>query len=141
PHMALVLSSIVVFASLVPLIFLWSRLKQEPKEAFLWAMSATIILALVLSAHTHIYDDTLLLVPAALTLPLLFDAEENSVCACLWRIIFLSFPWLSWGLLFSCNHFDSIKRTPFALLNIVLSICALNCLLKLGRAKVQQEQS
>jgi hypothetical protein len=133
-HAALLASSILMFASLFPLVLLWFHSKTDStKSSFVWASSITVCTALLVSAHTHIYDDLLLLVPAALSLPLLFvnrttelteTKKTSAALEKLWSLLILSFPYLSWMLLIICNSFDAVRRTPFAFLNLVLLLCA-----------------
>lgn len=136
-HAALLSSSILMFAGLLPLTMLWWQEKRlESRQSFAWASAITICAALLLSAHTHIYDDLLLLIAAAATLPMIhhlnsIDGDLSSgtthgVAAKLWSAALLSFPFLSWMLLVTCNNVDALRRTPFAFLNLMLLMCALH---------------
>jgi hypothetical protein len=149
-HAALLSSTLIVFAGIIPIFLLWRQQRRfDSRETAAWAMSVTIILALLLSAHTHIYDDILLVIPAALTLPLLWrgstvrgesgtaDCSPGSgrkdystvygIAAAVWQIMLLSFPVLSWVLFIVCNEFNVIKRTPFTFVNLLLTICGTAC--------------
>ena len=165
-HNALLANTVILFLGLIPLFLLWKhQARNDFKESSAWAMTITIILALFLSAHTHIYDDVLLLLPAALTLPLLWrvpatiesrtaggamadlsDGDlsggciKSSVAAWLMQALLLTFPLLSWLALIACNNYDMVKRTPFALINLALAVCSIVCYRQCARqVKKKQE--
>ena len=126
-HQALVISSLLMFAGLIPLFIFWFKTsRNEAAENSAWALSITICAALLLSAHTHIYDDVLLLVVAALTLPFFWKSiEYKGAAGTVWQTILYAFPAASWVIFIVCGNVELIKRTPFALINLILVIAGL----------------
>jgi hypothetical protein len=132
-HQALLASSASMLLAAIPLSILWwdqNRTKNEVLAS--WAVAITVCSALLFSAHTHIYDDVLLLVAAACTVPRLWSAAENEAVsnqvirlpAILWQTILISFPISSWIVYVACSNFHQILRTPFAAINMLLLLCS-----------------
>jgi hypothetical protein len=92
-------------------------------ELRLWALAMTMVAAVTLSPHSHVFDCVLLAIPAALTLPTLslVDAlriEKQSLRW--WSVTFIVFPILSWIL----NYSMPLLTSPifFFIINVILMI-------------------
>jgi hypothetical protein len=71
-------------------VILWINAREE--TSMRWAMALTIMLMLLLSPHTYLYDWTLLLVSGMVLLPI--NGKTRSVA--LWKGLIISYPLLSW---------------------------------------------
>jgi hypothetical protein len=136
---------ISTFASLfgiAAILFIWfverrfhSRLSAEPGEGEsgshsqnveLWAISLTVVCALLFGPHAQMSDCTLLIVPAALTLhtlDLFKVLRMPDMALKLWHLIWLVSPALSIGLYIWWSVFNqwmSMRLDPFLLYNLAL---------------------
>lgn len=136
-HQALIASSAIMFLGTIPMLWLWYvQSKINSKATISWAFAVTVCASLLLSAHTHIYDDVLLVIAAATTLPLIWQNKNTletesskgiTICGIarnIWTFALLLFPIASWVIYIFCNNTDQVKRTPFAFLNLILLLGA-----------------
>lgn len=144
PRLALVTSTVLMLPALAAIFALWTiSCRRKSQAVDNWVVALTVLLCLIFSPHIHIYDDTLLLLPAVLTLtgPGKNDtgdgASSPAVPMLAWRCILISFPLLSWMLL-ACDSASAIRRIPFLVLNVLLLICGTLCLRRLLKAKPAQ---
>jgi hypothetical protein len=126
-HDSLSLSSTLMILSLVPVGIFWRLVNGKIATASLelkcWALAMTLVVALTLSPHSHVFDCVLLAFPAVLTLPTLslVDAlkiKERSLRC--WSVIFIVYPILSWILDYSMPLMTSPMF--FFLINLILLI-------------------
>lgn len=79
--------------------FIWHRCLKKQTISAAWAMAVSLVLLLVASPHTHVYDLILLALPAALTLPTWRAGEILALAPPslkLWCLTLLLYPLLSW---------------------------------------------
>lgn len=152
---ALSTSTALMFLSLIPLFLFWKDKGIDGSKARLaWAISVTVCSSLVFSAHTHIYDELLLALPAALTISLAKPAkcsgsgESSKDCplrsypaARIWKYLLVFLPFFSWFLFIFCNYMHTLKRTPFAALNLILLLCSLLCYYQQKKHEEQRGQN
>lgn len=144
PRLALVASTVLMLPALAAIVALWNvSCRQKNPEVDDWVVALTVLLCLIFSPHIHIYDDTLLLLPAVLTLtgPRAGDTRDGASSPAVpflaWKGILILFPLLSWVLLV-LDSSSSIRRIPFLILNVLLFFCGTLCLRSLVKAKSAQ---
>ena len=100
-HIATPICLLAMFAALIFLSWLWLKTERNKSEQATWAMSVTMLIAMIVSPHTHIYDCLYLVLPAVLTL------RSSSLTATFfskppalrtWSYMMLFYPALSWCL-------------------------------------------
>ena len=116
--------------------WLWHSANNKGEQQARFAMSLTIVTALLASSHTHVYDLMLLAIPAVLTLktsqtaqgdtlntqpehPARTPAKAAPACFALWSIILVGYPFISWLIVLLPGPFE-LHRYPFTVLNILL---------------------
>ncbi len=141
PRLALVSSTVLMLPALAAIYCLWKvSLKAKDQEVDNWVVALTVLLCLIFSPHIHIYDDTLLLLPAALTLVKIEPAGTSDGAIArtapylLWKGILIIFPLLSWVLL-TLDSSSAIRRIPFLVVNLLLLASGTLCLRTLVKAK------
>ncbi|QQR59622.1 MAG: DUF2029 domain-containing protein [Candidatus Melainabacteria bacterium] len=110
-HDSLTYTSSLMFLSLIPMFFVWTKYQTEEKNLqFLWAL--TICTAVLLSPHCHVFDFLLLSMAAILTLKQLSILKLSSELTPyrIWCAIFLLFPLASWIANYALGH----KLAPIA---------------------------
>lgn len=96
--LSLTVSSAILLISLLFLLKIWSMAARGPQQSNYWAIALTIVIMLLCSPHSHIYDGVFLAIPAALTLPTLDlrkAAKLPSIAFRIWCLLFLAFPLFS----------------------------------------------
>lgn len=104
-----------------------SRAKNGCAAYFRWAFAVSVILLLVASPHSGLYDCVLLSIPAALTLPSLdpFSAwKEKDKLLKWWSLTLLLYPLAGCFLFFwwDSGHWGESTFNPLALANIFLLV-------------------
>jgi len=106
PEPALRLSMAIMIVGWIGAFLLWRQAlrwqangRPDSDRALSWCMALTVLICLVVSPHTHLYDWTSLALVAWLTLPALSLsalAEEGPLALRIWTGILLLYPLLSW---------------------------------------------
>jgi hypothetical protein len=112
--MALPISIAVLLGGAVAAYRLWSN---ESKSN--WAMALTVVLCLVVSPHTHIYDLLLLSVAAAVTLATISPIQAcrlTSVPERVWTLLMLVYPIITWG------AYMSLQTWILTIMNVALLV-------------------
>ncbi len=89
----------IMFASLIPLFFMWWKASKTPSpERIRWSWAVTATTAVFVSPHAHIFDFLLITIACALTLPSLSIADKFSqgFWYRFWCTLLLLFPTLGW---------------------------------------------
>lgn len=100
----------IMFASLIPLLILWIKTaKAKSSNRLRWAWALTIMLAILVSPHTHIFDCVLIALAAVLTMPTLslIDLKTLPQWQRIWCAILILFPPLGWLSNFLCGYESS----------------------------------
>lgn len=95
---SLMLGSAIFISSLAFAGWIWMQAAKGSLLVKRWAIALTMVLCLLTSAHSHIYDCVLLVIPAALTLPTLNlqrIATLEPLSLRLWSFIMIALPLLS----------------------------------------------
>jgi hypothetical protein len=124
PALGLKFSFVLLAVAMLALAKIWFDTKDR-KDAFPWAVSLTVITALMFSPHTHNYDNILLVIPFLYACPNLTLAESFEVKPLplkIWNVMLVLMPVLTWALKF-------MDANPLALK--CLSQIVINCLLLL----------
>jgi len=124
PAVGLKFSFVLLIVAMLALAKIWSDTANR-NDAFPWAVSLTVVVALMFSPHTHNYDNILLVIPFLYACPYLTLAESFAVKSLplkLWNVILILLPALTWALRF-------MDTNPLALK--CLSQIVINCLLLL----------
>ncbi|HEY9760631.1 MAG TPA: glycosyltransferase family 87 protein [Oculatellaceae cyanobacterium] len=135
-EVALKIGLFSMLGGLILAILIWFatvRAKLRTLNEQRWALSATVILCLTCSPHTHQYD-LLLLTPLAFTVfpklshsdsPECSDEQEPpSRCYTLWRLMLCAYPMCSWVIIIGGAI---VKVSPFTvmfLINVILAVLA-----------------
>lgn len=127
---ALGLSTVVMLIALGLLIWpwYWATYKDKSASAFRWAISIAILVGLLASPHTHVYDCLLLAVPACLTLPSvsLFNIVRLKDSAFrLWCFVLILYPFVGWTLFLLPGVPRYVYLCGLAGLNLLLLALAL----------------
>ena len=102
----------------------WKKyaLQGDPQKVG-WPVAITILLELLLSAHSLYYDCVPLAVAAALTLPEGAPrSKKGHVLFRFWAAILMAYPLLSW--LKAFFPLEVIRGIPFFVVNLILLILA-----------------
>jgi hypothetical protein len=122
---SIVFSAILSVAGLGALIWIWHRAKGGTPSSLLWACALTIVIGLVTSAHSHIYDCLLLSIPAVLTLPALRLEKLlrlESLSLKIWSLLFYFYPLFSLAYYTFHQSLGAFDFLPFTLINIGMVI-------------------
>jgi hypothetical protein len=98
PALGLKISLVCLCLGLAVLAKIWLD-TFDKKALFPWAVSLTVLIALLLSLHTHDYDSILLAIPFLFTCPALSLSGSLRVVPAklrVWNIIFILLPVLTW---------------------------------------------
>lgn len=142
PHKtAMFITISILLVSLLPLALV-SRIVIKRSSSYLvgcrWLVSISVVLALIVSPHSHYFDCLLLAVPAALTLPTLDpvalilkngQAAHLSVWHRIWCGILLAYPLISWPINFvpglQSLGARELEGMVFLTINLVLAVLAI----------------
>lgn len=89
----------IMFVSLIPLLVVWIKTARANSSVRVrWAWALTIMLAIFVSPHTHIFDCVLIALAAVLTMPTLslIELKELPMWQRIWCALVILFPPLSW---------------------------------------------
>lgn len=89
----------IMFISLIPLLILWIKTaKANSSNRLRWAWALTIMLAVLVSPHTHVFDCVLIALAAVLTMPTLslIDLKQLPTWQRIWCGILILFPPMGW---------------------------------------------
>ena len=90
-----------------------------------WTMAVTMLVSLVFSLHTHLYDDVFLVLAAVTTLtPAVNQSGVSLPTKTAWRTLLLAFPYVSW-IMVTTSLPESVKRVPFLVCNLLLLALAI----------------
>jgi hypothetical protein len=126
PALGLRFSFVLLGAALICLAKIWFDSKER-KDVFPWAVSLTVIVALMFSPHTHNYDNILLVIPFLYACPYLSLAESFEVkpfAVKLWNVLLVSMPVLTWACKFMDTNPLALKCLSQIILNSLLLILA-----------------
>jgi hypothetical protein len=90
---------VLMLIAMALLTVLWYRTKATNKNQSNWAMALTSVIMLIVSPHTHIYDQIMLALPAALTLYAISKSDNTwttNKIGYLWRLLLITYPIMSW---------------------------------------------
>jgi hypothetical protein len=133
-NVGLLVASAVSALSIVSLLFLAVKTKLRP-ELFL---GLCLVSCLFISPHVHLYDCSLLILPAVLLVnergfSAVADKSQSWSVRLLYLIIF-SYPLLSWILFFLPHSREYFLTLSFAVLNLILVALVLKiCLEEVGK--------
>lgn len=127
--LALAVYALTAFA----LIAAWRLALPRGQAAFNWCLSLTIVLSIVVSPHSHIYDLLFLAAPAALTTgENEGEAGRDKLAFAAWRAAIISYPPVSW-LLFLSESIEPFQHQALAICTLVVFALNLLCLLSVLR--------
>ncbi len=112
-------------AGLAAAVVMWSRPKEADHQAYL--LSFTIIAAVVLSPHGHLYDTLLLAIPAALTLPSISIAalkDTPDPTLRLWHLIWWLYPLVGWLLFLPTTFVPQARPALFLAVHSLIFVLA-----------------
>ena len=129
--LAFQISSIVMLLAAVFLFVLWRRVYDGSFGNQRMVMAITIVIALITSAHTHVYDLTILAVAAALTVE--FGSKlKQAILLRTWNLCLAAYPPVG-VVLFIITDFSPYQEiigVVYFLLNMVLLVCGLQYIFK-----------
>jgi hypothetical protein len=106
-----------------------SNLNQNPNQKLAWGLAISILLCLLLSPHTHLYDCLMLILPIALTISSISlyqtsKIENNSLKT--WTFLSLLYPLLSAIIFILWEYVSGFKENPipFIIWHLAMLICA-----------------
>jgi hypothetical protein len=126
PAFGLKFSFTLLCLALVLLAKIWFDAKVR-KDAFPWAVSLTVLIALIFSPHTHNYDSILLVIPFLYACPRLSLAESfevNPLPVKLWNVILVAMPVLTWAFKFMDTNPLGLKCLSQIVINCSLLLLA-----------------
>jgi hypothetical protein len=123
---AVPVSLIIMLAAAAALFVFCLRVKNQTPALKRWTMACAILLSLVVSPHTFIYDCVLLVCVAALTLVPGKDSGIDPSLFSYWRRILLAYPLFGWAIFLLAPGLW--QNYCFAAVNIVLAALAVQCL-------------
>jgi len=126
PALGLKFSFVLLGVALIALAKIWFDTNKR-KDAFPWAVSLTVIIALMFSPHTHNYDNILLVIPFLYACPHLSLAESFEVRPLpvkLWNVILVLLPVLTWALRFMDTNPLALKCLSQIVINCSLLLLA-----------------
>lgn len=116
----------IMFISLIPLLILWIKTgKANSDNRLRWAWALTVMLAILVSPHTHVFDCVLISLAAVLTMPTLslIDLKPLPTWQRIWCVILILFPPLGW----LANYIYGIELSPiFFFVPTVVALFALS---------------
>jgi hypothetical protein len=109
----------------VMIFFFWQPSWAKNRYNASWGLALVVILDLLASPHSFIYDCTLISVAAALTLPTLRVADIDRITPFslrLWTALLLFYPLISYILFFFGGISGQLPASGFAILNLALFV-------------------
>ncbi len=125
PALALKLASLLTLVGAAGIAWIWLKARDADAATQDFAMAASVLVSLIASAHTHIYDCLLLCLPVVLTLK---SAKTQPLAPAgykIWQALLFVYPVLSWNLVLIPIPMSVIYRLPATGVNILLLILAI----------------
>lgn len=128
-------ASVIALAGLGWIAMIWRRFDCLGQEKFPWLVSLTMLILMIFSPHFHYYDELLLAIAAALTLPgvsLNKVLGEKSSLVKIWSLIIIMLPALSWSLM--DDSLGPLRYHLVGLINVILLLLACGIIRRLAPA-------